>query len=372
MRQDRWGKRIAYFISPHGFGHAARASAVMRAVHEREPTLHFDIFTTIPPWFFEDSLVGPFTCHEVVTDVGLIQKTPLHADLAETVKRLNRFIPFEKERIDQLAGKVNRLKCGLVVCDIAPMGIAVARRAGIASLLVENFTWDWVYEEYEETHGGLRRYADYLGELFSQADYHVQTEPVCTPKSVDLIVPPVSRRPRRSKKEVRQLLDIPNGGRMVLVTMGGVPEDYSGLKGLSLPKDVFVVIPGAAGFLQREGNLITLPHRSQFFHPDLVSAADTVVGKVGYSTLAEVYHGGVPFGFIRRSNFRESDILSAYIEDHMSGLPVDEGSFRTGKWISSVPRLLKLPRNQPNGPNGAMQIAEFVCRLLGNPARSFC
>jgi hypothetical protein len=344
----------------------------MCAVHDREPTLHFDIFTTIPSWFFEESLVGPFTCHEVLTDIGLIQKTPLHADLAGTVERLDRFIPFEKELIDQLAREINHLKCGLVVCDIAPMGIAVARRAGIASLLVENFTWDWVYEEYEETHSGLRESADYLGELFSQADYHVQTEPVCAPKSVDLVVRPVSRRPRKGGKEVRQLLDIPNGGRMVLVTMGGVPEDYRGLKSRSLPKDVFVVIPGAASFLRRESNLIMLPHRSQFFHPDLVSAADTVVGKVGYSTLAEVYHGGVPFGFIRRSHFRESDILSAYIEDHMSGLPVDEESFRTGEWISSVPGLLRLPRKQRNVPNGAMQIAEFVCRLVGNAARSLC
>ncbi|MFO7598234.1 MAG: hypothetical protein R6X27_00310 [Candidatus Desulfacyla sp.] len=360
MTHNKKDKHIAYFISPHGFGHAARASAVMCALHEMDPTLHFEIFTTIPSWFFEDSLVGPFTHHGVLTDIGLVQETPLHADLARTVERLDRFIPFEKERIGKLAREIERLNCGFVVCDIAPIGIATAREAGVPSLLVENFTWDWVYEEYEGSHGGLKRHGDYLGTLFSQVDYHVQTEPVCSPRTADLTVPPVSRSARSTGKEVLQGLNIPDGGKMVLVTMGGVPEDYKGMKALSLPEDVYVVIPGAGSFLEIRRNLITLPHRSRFFHPDLVTAADAVVGKVGYSTLAEVYHGGVPFGFIKRPNFQESDILSAFIETQMSGLAIDEGSFRTGEWVSNLPRLLEMPRIKRHGPNGADQIAEFV------------
>ncbi len=367
MTNERRGKRIAYFISPHGFGHAARASAVMSAVHEADPSIHFEIFTTVPPWFFEDSLDGPWAYHGMVTDVGLVQETPLRADLAGTVERLDRFIPFEHDRICELARELDRLGCGLVVCDIAPMGIAAAREAGVPSLLVENFTWDWVYEEYTETHGSLRRHADYLGALFSQADYHVQTEPACSPGAVDLTVPPVSRRARRTGSEVRQRLGIPDGANMVLITMGGVPEHYSGMKGLALPEDLYVVVPGADSPIEIRRNLITIPHRSQFFHPDLVAAADAVVAKVGYSTLAEVYHGGVPFGFIKRTHFRESDVLAVYIEDHMSGLAIDEASFQTGKWMASIPRLLEMPRIRRRGPNGAAQVAEFVCTLLTGP-----
>jgi len=49
--------RIAYFVTPHGFGHAARAAAVMVALQEIDPTIQFDIFTQVPRWFFQDSLV---------------------------------------------------------------------------------------------------------------------------------------------------------------------------------------------------------------------------------------------------------------------------------------------------------------------------
>jgi len=365
MKTDKTTKRIAYFISPHGFGHAARASAVMSATHETDPTIHFEIFTTIPRWFFEESLEGPYTYHCVETDVGLVQETPLYADLEKTVDRLSRFIPFKKSQISGLAEEIDRLRCGLVVCDIAPMGIAVAREAGVPSVLVENFTWDWVYQEYTVRHLSLKRHADYLGRLFDDADYHIRAQPFCSVGAADLTVLPVSRKARRPKEEVRQRLQIPIDARMALITMGGVPEDYGPLKRLMLPENLYLVIPGGGDVVETRDHLIAMPHHSEFFHPDLINAADAVVGKVGYSTLAEVYHGGVPFGYIKRAHFRESEVLAAYIERYMTGIAIEEETFRKGGWMSNVYRLLEMPRIQRKGPNGATQIAEFVWGLMG-------
>ena len=62
-----------------------------------------------------------------------------------------------------------------------------------------------------------------------------------------------------------------------------------------------------------------LSSRSGIFHPDIVAASDGVVGKIGYSTLAEVYAAGVPYGFVPRPRFRESDVLSAFVQEQMSG-----------------------------------------------------
>ena len=357
-------KRIAYFVSPHGFGHAARASAVMSSVYGMDPLVRFEVFTTIPSWFFEESVKSPYCYHPLMTDIGLVQETPLYADLAGTVERLNQFIPFEDSRISGLALKLDRLNCQLVICDIAPMGIAVALEGGLPSVLVENFTWDWVYQEYTEQHGQLKQHADYLGRLFSEADYHIQTQPVCSLKPVDLNTLPVSRRAESPRDEVRQGLGIPEGARIVLITMGGVPENFKSLTRLKLPEDLYLVVPGGSEVFRAHDHLITLPHHSNFFHPDLINAADAVVGKVGYSTLAEVYHGGAPFGYIKRSDFRESEILGAYIKKHMNGFAIGEESFRTGDWISDVPRLLEMPRIRRRAPNGAEQVAEFVCGVL--------
>jgi hypothetical protein len=66
---------IAYFISSHGFGHAARSAAVMQAIAEYDPSIQFEIFTAVPAWFFQDSLSTPFNYHHLLTDFGLAQKT---------------------------------------------------------------------------------------------------------------------------------------------------------------------------------------------------------------------------------------------------------------------------------------------------------
>jgi len=66
-------RRIAFFISPHGFGHAARAASVMEALAQIEPSYRFDIFTTVPAWFFAKSNSFTFKYHRLLTDIGLVQ-----------------------------------------------------------------------------------------------------------------------------------------------------------------------------------------------------------------------------------------------------------------------------------------------------------
>ena len=89
-------------------------------------------------------------------------------------------------------------------------------------------------------------------------------------------------------------------------------------------------------------------------------ASDAVIGKVGYSTLAEAYHAGIPFGFIARDSFRESDSLVSYINEEMAGLHIKEEDFFNGKWIRSLPELLSLPRLRRSGPNGSDQAAHYI------------
>jgi len=356
--------RIACFISPHGFGHAARASSVMEAIYKSFGSVGFEIFTTVPEWFFEDSVAAPFSYHSLLTDIGLSQKTPLHVDIPGTVERLNRFFPFDSSHIERLAKQIAGSVCEMVICDIAPLGIAVAREAGVPSILVENFTWDWIYEGYVSFDARLKGHIDYLRGLFAGADHHIQVEPVCFRARADITTPPVSRAVRCDPRSVRERLKVPPNGKIVTVTMGGIPESYGFLKRLTGEQGIHFVIPGASRSVEIWENLALLPHHSEFYHPDLIYASDVVVGKVGYSTLAEVYHAGVPFGYIARPMFRESRVLTDYIIENMSGIAVEEEEFYSGSWVARLPDLFALPRIQRQGPNGAEQIARFICSLL--------
>ena len=354
---------VACFVSPHGFGHAARAASVMEALFDARPDVYFEIFTTVPPWFFEQSLTAPFSYHELVADIGMVQHSPLQEDLSMTIDRLNRFLPFEPSLIDRLARQLSDLVCRLVICDIAPMGILAARQAGIPSVLVENFTWDWIYQGYLNRSKRMGKHVDYLRRIFDAADHHIQTEPVCERRKADLITPPACRKTRTSRSEIRRQLGVPANKKVVLITMGGIEVRFDFAHALRGQPDVTFVLPGGSRSTKSAGNLLLLPHHSDFFHPDLVNASDGIIGKLGYSTVAEVYHAGVPFGYVPRRHFPESAILAAYVDREIPSLSIDEAGFHTGRWVSQTQKLLELGQKKPDRPNGSQRIAAYIRRL---------
>ena len=163
---------------------------------------------------------------------------------------------------------------------------------------------------------------------------------------------------------MKNRLDVPEDRKLVLVTLGGIQEKLPSLDMLLTRDDIDFIIPGSNRTMERQRNILLLPQHSDFFHPDLVNASDAVIGKVGYSTLAEVYHAGTPFGYISRNTFRESMNLLLFIEKHIQGMPVEEDGFLKGQWSSILPKLLELPRIARNGINGAEQAAAFIYNIL--------
>ncbi|MGM0453008.1 MAG: NUDIX hydrolase [Thermodesulfobacteriota bacterium] len=161
---------LAYFITPHGFGHAARASAVMEAVYERWPFVRFEIFGNTPEWFFADGLTVPHGCHAAETDIGMVQQSSLEVDQKKTIEALDAFLPFDDGQIEAFAGRLRALDCRAVICDIAPLGIAAGKRAGLPTVLVENFTWDWIYRGDPAAANGADELADYICARVARAD----------------------------------------------------------------------------------------------------------------------------------------------------------------------------------------------------------
>ena len=257
--------RIAYFVSPHGFGHAARAAAVGQAVWDIDSTVQFEIFTTVPTWFFQESMSAPFTRHHLSTDVGLVQKSAFQADLNATVGSLNALLPFSAELIAAIAARVRTLNCRLIICDIAPMGVLVGKQAGIPSVLVENFTWDWIYQQYSPADGRFNQYIAYLQSLFEAADYHIKTEPVCSPGEADLTASPASRKWKTSAQETRERLGLASAAKIILITTGGIPQSYKFHAQLNQLQDIYFVMPGAGPQMSRRDNLVILPHHSDFY-----------------------------------------------------------------------------------------------------------
>jgi hypothetical protein len=356
--------RIAYYVSPHGFGHAARACAVSTSLHQIAPDAVIDFFTLVPEWFFADSLSFPFGYFPLRSDIGVAQVDALREDLNETVNLLSAYLPFAGQAFEQLTAHLAGDGYRLVICDISPLGLAAAHRAGISSVLVENFTWDWIYAGYYQTEPCLEQFAGPLKAAFDLADYHFQTIPYCERVEKGIPIAPVARKARHSRAQIRAELELLMDEPLVLVTMGGVRQVFSALDALKKSRAVTYVIPGASETMIREDNLILLPHHSQFYHPDLVYASDLVVGKLGYSTVAEAYHAGIPYAYIPRPLFRETGPMGAFVESEMNGVCIPSDEFSQGNWVKRIPDLLNKKPLHLDSENGADQIAEYLLRLL--------
>lgn len=324
--------------------------------------VHWTIVTGLPEWFFRSSLTGPYTLHPLQVDAGPVQHTALDIDLPATLRALDGFYGAEKKIRQELSALLRG--CQLVICDIAPMGLAAARSIDVPSVLIENFTWDWIYEQYLDDCPEFGGFIPRIRELCTMADYHIRAEPACTNSPCDLHAAPVSRKRKNSREEIRLKLKVQPEEHLVLVSMGG--------EGISrLPMGVFAACPGTvfavAGLKEPvtgQENLRVIRRDSEYFYPDLVGACDAVVGKVGYSTLAEVYHAGVPFGYVARPDFRESGPLVDFIRRNMAGSEIPADDFNSGAWIAMLPQLIAAGGEKVTRTNGADQCAGFIASLL--------
>lgn len=322
------------------------------------------ILSTVPRWFFEHSLEVPFHYHPIVTDVGLVQQTSFAEDAEATVTALDSFLPFERERLLEVADLL--AQCHLVVCDIAPLGIMAAKMAGVPSVLVENFTWDWIYAAYQHKCPAIGRYIDAFAKIFQQADYHVQAQPICAPAPCDLTVPPIFREQKNTSGELRRRFAC---GRdyLVLLTMGGGTQSRSAAVAfLEQYDNCMFVLTGNPGVTERQGNLWFLSRSSSVYHPDLVGAANLVVGKLGYSTLAEVYQAGAVFAYVPRLYFPESQSLSSFAAREMVSRSIAPASWTTGRWADQLVKLLGLgkQRHRQVRVNGADLVVDLLVRIL--------
>lgn len=345
-------KPIAAFITPHGYGHATRAIAILEAIQQRTPERELRLFTTVPEHLFATSL-SHFTRYAITCDIGVIQHDALNCDVEATRRALDTFLPFSDQLLDELATHLQA--CSGVLCDISPLGIAAARRAGIPSLLVENFTWDWIYR----AHPPLHRHADMLAEIFSQASYHIQAEPVCKKVAGAMHCPPIFRRSRQAAGSVRDQLAA--GQRpIVLVSMGGIGYPMEQLlHKLTQHPDILFILAGQEKSGQLQSNCLTLSHQSRWYHPDLISAADLVVCKSGYSTVAECYQSGTRIMAIDREGFAEAAVLAAFVRN-MQGAVIKEKQFASGTWLEMIEPLLARPRPAPARLNGADLVAGMI------------
>ncbi|KAL6330600.1 hypothetical protein AAG906_003207 [Vitis piasezkii] len=322
---------FAYYVTGHGFGHATRVVEVVRHLIVAGHDVH--VVTAAPDFVFTSEIQSPrLFIRKVLLDCGAVQADALTVDPLASLEMYSKTAVLPRASI--LATEVEWLKsieADLVVSDVVPVVCQAAANAGISSVCVSNFSWDFIYAEYVMAAGYDHRSIVWqIAQDYSHCKFLIRLPGYCPmPAFRDVIdVPLVVRRLHKSRAE---------------------PAGWN-LKKEYLPAGWLCLVCGASENQELPPNFRKLAKDA--YTPDVIAASDCMLGKIGYGTFSEALAYKLPFVFVRRDYFNEEPFLRNMLEYYQGGIEMIRRDFLTGRWIPYLERAISLKPCYQGGSNG--------------------
>jgi len=342
---------IVWYVSGHGFGHASRDVEIANALVRRAPDCRVVLRTEVASWLIHGSADTAIEVQHADVDSGMTQVDSLTIDHQLTANRAADFYATFGGRVETELQVLNALGATLVVGDIPPLAFAAAARAGVPSVAVGNFTWDWIYEgapRFEALAPGVLpriREAYATATLALRLPFHGGFEPM---RKVTRDIPLVARTSARGRDEARRVLGLSPDATVVLPSFGGA--------GLPLPYEAIVracgctlLVTESAGAQRSDADarLRVLGERERaalgLRYEDLVAAADVVVSKPGYGIVSECVANGTALLFSSRARFAEEEVFTRELPRVLRCEFIDPERLKAGHWQDPIRAVLDRP-----------------------------
>jgi hypothetical protein len=139
---------VVFYISGHGFGHASRQIEIINTLGALRPDIALVVRTAAPQWLFDRRVLVPLTVVAGECDTGIVQIDSLRMDEQATIETAAAFYHTLSLRAERETDILREHAARLVVSDAPPLACAAAALAGLPSIVISNFTWDWIYEAF--------------------------------------------------------------------------------------------------------------------------------------------------------------------------------------------------------------------------------
>ncbi len=338
----------AFYISGHGFGHATRDIEVIRALARQRPGLEVMVRTSAPAWLFDG--LEHVTLVPTETDTGAAQLDSLRLEEERTATNAARFHATFGDRVGREAAALRDRRAAVVVGDIPALAFAAAARAGIPSVALANFTWDWIYESIPHFESRAPGVLETIRDAYARADValrlpmHGGFGPMA---SVTRDIPLVGRRSSRPSDETRQLLELVDREPVVLASFGGhgLTLDYGAIAAAG--RFSLVVTDRESRGTRSSGRLRRISDRDFAAHhlryEDLVAASDVVVSKPGYGIVSECATNRTAMVYASRGSFAEQDMLVKAMPGLLRCRFIEQEDLLAGRWQDAIDAVLALP-----------------------------
>jgi len=391
---------VAYYVTGHGLGHATRSLELIRCLLN---TNEFNIHTVsyVKEEFFVENLESSgisivdsitndrrFTHNFRSLDTGAKQLDVFRVDPLASLENYYQYTHCKRQ--DLVGFEVNWLqqnKIRLVLVDGTPLGCAVGKLCGIKTILLSNFSWDFVFKGMLElVKEAIKEYTGIGGddttgigssdtvnvasldqiarfeELVEQSqqdtiscDCYLQL-PGATPLPPGLSVDTQLRRGPLIARGVRdttvreqyipsstctgttsiintasnQGLESAPRRKLLLLGFGGFATQWK-LEDKFLPEGWVCLVLGAKPEEMPSDRFIAMSYNC--YVPDLIYAADAVLGKIGYGFVSECLRAGTVLVYVPRSGWPEEPYLEKLLcEEYSGGLRMTLEDFHGGNW----------------------------------------
>lgn len=351
---------IAYYVSAHGYGHAARQQGVIQALAAQGARVF--VRSGAPAKFFTAAVEH----HPVRYDVGMIQLGPMQVDPAATAAAYAELLESQSATIAHEVSFLHAEEIALVVADMPPVACEIAEAAGVPSVVITHFTWDWVYGHYVDRFPAFAPIIDSITASYGKATLALQIQ-VPIPHAFPMFprvepLPGLAKITTRSRDQIRADFGVPEGERLAVLSMGGHDWGHTDVRALQqLEGWRFLVMPGAYAQVQGDPRFLLIPQEYPNFH-NLIAAADVLVGKAGGSTVAEIIAHRTPMIYTVNDDWRENELVSATLSRYAHSLFLEKPDFERGRWVDHLEAFVAQPYPWPDVAMNGAEVA--AARLL--------
>jgi hypothetical protein len=374
---------IAFYTSGHGFGHASRDVEVLNELGRRRPDVGVLLRTSAPRWIFDLTLTNPIDWRPRESDTGVVQIDSLQVDEEATIRRAEAFHAQFGDQADREASWLRHEGVHLVVGDIPPLAFEAAARAGIPSVALGNFTWDWIYEGYRDRLAPGSRLIEEIRAAYAHAFLALRLPMHGGFDMFDQVedLPFIARRSKRAPADVRRLLQLPDHQPLVLVSFGGYGLTKIDLTALAQLTGYTVVVTSDVTANRRADEppglaRMILPatvepvderalYASGLRYEDLVAAVDVVITKPGYGIIAEAVANDTAVLYTSRGHFVEYEVLVREMPRWLRCRFISNEDLLAGRWQEALDGLLAAPPPPERiGTDGAERAAARLLTLV--------
>ncbi|MFQ5636431.1 MAG: glycosyltransferase family protein [bacterium] len=334
-------QNILFYISGHGYGHATRAIEVINALAAKNPNLYFHIKSNAPHWIFELNVKASHSFYPLKTDIGVAQQTSFEIDKLQTLAQWQALYREKPVLVEKEAAFALRNDIKIVIGDIPPLAFDVAEQAGVPSVAIGNFSWDWILSEYIREIPVFADVVAHIQESYRKADLLLRL-----PMHGDLSVfqnikdiPLIARRAVEPKSKILKALNIETTPQSILVLVALRATDLAEVDletAFSDRRYLFITLGFERTF---ENSLNVAPDFIRF--PELVNACDLVVSKPGYGLVSEIVANRTPLLYTSRADFIEYNVLVKWVRKYTVWRFISREHFTAGCWGTHLDLLQK-------------------------------